>query len=143
MGIRFAFKPAVRRKWLLVLAGLLWSVVGLGLCRAAWHWIVVLPMGSGLPLAGLGAAGAVTAWRFIFSGIARKNIQRLNRLSEKPCLFAFQTWRSYFLIVFMIGLGMALRHSPVPKPWLAVAYAAVGGALVLASGGYYRNLLTK
>ena len=142
MTDRFSFKPAVRRRWLLVLAGLLWSGVGLGLCKAAWLWLAVFPMGKRGGLYLVGMMGAWAAWRLAFSAIAQKNIRRLNRLSEKPCLFAFQTWKSYFLIVFMIGLGVLLRHSPLPKSWLAVVYAAIGGALVLASGHYYRTLLS-
>lgn len=40
----------------------------------------------------------------------------------------------------MIALGIALRHSGVPKPALAVVYAAIGGALMLASGLYHRRV---
>ena len=40
----------------------------------------------------------------------------------------------------MMTGGMLLRHSTLPKPWLAVVYAAIGGALLLASRQYYARL---
>jgi hypothetical protein len=76
---------------------------------------------------------------FGFSKVARKNIKRINNyLSEKVCLFAFQQWSSYPLVVFMIGLGVVLRvYSPIPKPWLAVLYIGIGGALFISSFHYH------
>ena len=37
----------------------------------------------------------------------------------------------------MITGGILLRHSAVPKSYLAVVYAAIGGALLQASVHYY------
>jgi hypothetical protein len=68
-------------------------------------------------------------------------------LPAKGCLFAFQAWRSYLIIGVMIGLGFVLRHSQIPKAYLAIVYFAVGGALILASFHYYaclwRTLVSK
>ena len=40
----------------------------------------------------------------------------------------------------MISLGLFLRHSSLPKQYLAVIYLAVGGALFLSSFYYYKLL---
>ena len=143
MKKRSAIKLPVRRTWLLVLAGLVWSGVGLALCKLAWYWLAVLPAGARFFRLFVGASGAMAAWRFAFSAIAQQNIARIGRLSEKQSLFAFQSPKSYLIIIFMIGLGAVLRHSPVPKSWLAVVYAVVGGALLLASFHYYHQLMSK
>ena len=37
----------------------------------------------------------------------------------------------------MICLGIILRHSPIPKQWLAVIYLGFGGAMILSSIKYY------
>ena len=50
-------------------------------------------------------------------------------------------WRSYLLIPFMIILGVILRHSPVPRLYLAVLYLAIGTALFLSSLRYLRYAL--
>ncbi len=132
-----SLKPGVSRNWLIGLAGLMWSVVGLMLCRLAFHWLAVVDLRRVIPLELLGIALAMTAHRFLFSGIARKNIARLSLLTEKTCIFAFQRWKSYFLIGLMVTFGIALRNLPIPRPYLATLYTTIGGALFLASFQYY------
>ena len=135
-----SLKPAVSRYWLVLLAGLLWSAVGLMLCRLAYLWLVAVPRyGAGF-LGIIGLLLALIAYRFSFSRIAEKNIERIGLFSEKGCLFAFQAWKSYLIIAVMIFLGLFLRHSSLPKQYLAVIYLAVGGALFLSSFYYYKLL---
>jgi len=132
-----SLKPAVPKTWLIALAGLMWSVVGLMLCRLAYHWLVVIRWRGVVPLELLGVILALTAHQFCFSRIAQKNIARLSLLTEKTCIFAFQRWESYFLIGLMITGGTALRNLPIPRPYLAILYTTIGGALFLASLQYY------
>ena len=133
-------KPAVPKCWLFALSGLMWSAVGVGMCATGVGWLaregVVRGMGYGLA----GLFLAVVAARFGFGGIAEKNIRRLRRLPDRGCFFAFQTWKSYLLIMVMIALGITLRHSAVPKNILSVVYTAIGGALFFCSFFYYRHL---
>jgi hypothetical protein len=131
------FKPAVPKYSLMAMAGLLWTTVGLGLCRLGYKWVSLLPDTRALSFGMAGMFLALVAYRFSFSRIAVKNIERLCRLPSKGCLFAFQAWRSYLIIGFMIGLGLVLRHSRIPKAYLAIVYFAVGGALILSSFRYY------
>ncbi|MFZ0132325.1 MAG: hypothetical protein WAK95_07270 [Desulfobacterales bacterium] len=133
-------KPAVPKYALMAMAGLLWTTVGLGLCRLGYKWVSLLPGTRSLPIGIAGGVLAVMTYRTSFSAVAAKNIERLCRLPDRGCLFAFQAWRSYLIIVFMIGLGVVLRHSPVPKALLAVLYFAIGGALIMGSFRYYALL---
>ena len=130
-------KPAVTKHWLMALAGILWSAVGLMLCRLAYSWLIRMPWQHALAIGAIGLAGALLAYRLGFSKIARRNIDRLYQLADKSCIFAFQAWQSYLIIIVMILLGFSLRHSPLPKPILAVIYITIGGALFLASFQYY------
>ena len=138
---RFArFKPAVGRPVLLGLAGGLWMVVGLSLVRLAWIWLGDLDRDQALwRAAGAGAAAVVIAY-FGFLRIVDKNLGRLPARGKR-CVFGFISWKSYFVIAIMIAMGFGLRHSSLPKPWLAVFYIAMGGALVLSSLRYWRVLL--
>lgn len=134
-------KPNVPKCWLFAACGVLWSVVGLSMCFAAMNWLRTedFARGVGLELVGLVMALAVLQWGF--SGIARRNIRRLRQLSDKGCFFAFQAWKSYLIIAFMVALGITLRRSPIPRATLAIVYTGIGGALFLASFQYYRHLL--
>ena len=124
-------------------AGLMWTGVGAYLISLAVGWVfaptVKSPWNYWLPGIGL----AYLIFQFGFSTLASKNSLRINNLSEeKPCLFAFQEWHSYPLVLFMIGLGITLRKfTPIPKPLLGILYIGIGGGLGLASFLYYRKLL--
>ncbi|MBN1562244.1 MAG: hypothetical protein JXA10_00265 [Anaerolineae bacterium] len=131
------FNPTVDRRWLYLLAALLWGAVGIMLCFRAYRWLAQETISRELALAGLGIAAGAVIYRFKFAKIADKNIKRIGHLHERPCLFAFQSKYTYLLIAFMMGLGIALRHSPIPKSCLAVLYIGIGLGLFLSSLRYY------
>ena len=130
-------KPAVSGRWLLLLAGLMWTAVGALLCRLAYIWLSAAAAKTAIVLAAAGVVLGLAGYRFSFVKIARKNSWRICQLADKSCVFAFQAWKSYLIITFMIGLGVFLRHSAFPKQYLAVIYLAVGLALLLSSLLYY------
>jgi hypothetical protein len=136
------WNPAVKKIWLYCLAGLTWAGVGLMLCRLAYGWLRPLQLGSALLLASSGIVLALGT-RLMFTWFAGKNLARLNVLNERVCVFAFQEWKSYPLVVFMISLGIFLRTSLFPKPFLAVMYIGIGGGLFLASLRYFRTVFEQ
>jgi hypothetical protein len=131
------FKPAVSKYWLMALGGIMWSGVGIMLCRLAIIWLRPVPRTWAWSLGSLGFIGAIVVYRFGFSKIALKNITRVCLLPDATCIFAFQAWRSYLIIVIMVALGLTLRHSPMPKRFLAVIYETIGGALFFSSFHFY------
>jgi len=135
-----SLKPAVTKPWLVAIAGLMWTGVGVMLCRLAYHWFIAINTGAAVILGSLGAAMAFAAYHFGFSRMAQRNINRLCLITERTCVFAFQTWKGYLIVGFMIILGAILRSSPIPKPYLAVVYSTIGGAIFLSSFHYYRLL---
>jgi len=132
------FEPAVDIRILILLSGLTWSIVGIALCRMAVLWL--LPV-NGSPGALLGLSGIIlflAIHRFGFSKLVARNIERIrSKANKKICIFAFQAWKSYIIILIMICLGIILRHSLIPKQWLAVIYLGFGGAMILSSIKYY------
>jgi hypothetical protein len=135
-----SYKPNASRPLLFLTAGLLWTLVGLWLCSLAIMWLRASDVEKWYYYALMGSALGLTAYLTVFAQIAKKNIKRLKGLPEKSCFFAFQAWHSYLVIVFMITLGLVLRHSTIPRHWLAVVYLTIGGALLGASFHYYGRL---
>jgi len=133
-------KPAAPICWLIAAAGFTWSAVGILLCRLAYGWLHALVFSRALLSGTAGMIGAVVAYHFVFSAIALKNIGRLSLYPDKACFFAFQAWKSYFIIIVMVALGATLRHSTIPREYLAVLYLTIGGALLLSSIHYYVRL---
>jgi hypothetical protein len=132
-------KPAMPRSALILFSGLMWSLVGLMLCRLAIGWYLLEGILDQLGFLLAGTLLAFAIHLYGFSKIARKNIARIGKLNEKPCIFAFMAWWNYPLVLFMIGLGLTLRHSPFPKIYLGVLYIGIGGALLLSSLLYYNS----
>ena len=134
------FTPTVPRNWLLALAGLMWTGVGLMLCRYAVTWLTHPLSWIAFALGLLGVALSVAANRWQFSALALKNIARIEVLPDRPCIFSFLAWKGYLIIAVMVTVGILLRSSAIPRTDLAVIYAAIGGALLQASFRYYSYL---
>ena len=137
-GIR---KPAVRRRTLILAAGLLWVGAGAMLIAFAVHWLAADAGAIAWRFAVAGAAGALVIHHFGFLRVVDKNLGRISKLDRRPCAFSFLSWRSYLLVGCMIGLGAVLRHTELQKPHLAALYLAIGAALILSSARYLRVYL--
>ena len=141
------FNPAVDKKILVLLAGLMWCGVGVMLITFALKWLSAFE-GSGAWIFCLcGFLGAMPIHHFGFLKLADKNLNRLLPYTEKKCVFSFMTWRSYFIVLIMVSLGITLRHSSIPKQYLSILYNGIGLALFLSGIRYMRFfvklLLTK
>jgi len=135
-------RPAVNQKLLIIISGLLWSGVGIFLNILAYNWLKAYNNLQIILIIILGIMIGFAIVRFGFGIIATKNIVRILAYSKKVCVFAFQEWTSYLLIVFMMSLGIFLRTTGlVPKFILAPMYIGIGTALFIASFKYYKNLL--
>ena len=101
--------PAVGKPWLNILSGLMWSGVGIFLCSLTVPWLQPVNLGNRLLFILLGFLLAIGIAAFGFSRYAAVNIRRIATYTkEKVCVFAFQKWTSYPLVLFMIGLGIGL-----------------------------------
>ncbi len=133
--------PAVPRRWLFAVAGILWIGVGFLLCARAIVWLETFSAGAELLLELIGGLAAFVIYRYGLSSIVRKNIDRITTLPENACVFAFAAWRSYIMIGLMVSLGITLRNSSIPKIYLAVPYTAMGGALMVGSVRLFRHFI--
>jgi uncharacterized membrane protein len=132
------YDPAVDKKFLVALSGIIWTVVGIVLCNLAVKWLSQTPAKSVLVLGLAGIILSLLIHHFGFLKIVDKNIARIMAKEGKVCIFGFQPWKSYLLIMVMIVMGMTLRNSTVPKPYLAIIYIGFGGAMLLSSLRYHR-----
>jgi hypothetical protein len=132
------YKPAVPKFVLLFLAGGLWLGVGSMLLFLAVSWLRETAQINHIVFAGSGIFLALLIHHFGFLRIVDKNLGRILPSDEKKCVFSFMPWKSYLIIPIMITLGIVLRHSAVPKHYLAIIYIAIGLALTLSSMRYLR-----
>ena len=137
--------PAASRRILVLVAGIVWSLVGVALTLVALIWSAA-GIRASIPLL---VAGLVLGWlvyRYGFSRLVKKNLLRIYEQApgkEKVCIFAFQNMRSYFIIIMMMGFGYVLRHLPIGKIYIAPIYLMIGVALLLSSLGYYSDFAER
>lgn len=136
-GISDRCAPLVRKFWLVLVAGLVWFCVGVALMLVACSWLHESPW----PLNLLVAAGSVMLGvlisQFFFERIVSRNLGRIGKKPDEACIFAFQGWRSYLLILLMMSVGYAIRHLPIPHYIDALIYLAMGSALAFSSSLYF------
>jgi hypothetical protein len=132
------FTPSVDKRILVLLAGVMWCGVGIMLIRFAMTWLSPLGLRGAAVYYAAGFLAAMPIHHFGFLKIADKNLNRLMPLTDKKCLFSFMTWRSYIIVLIMVTMGIALRHSALPKRYLSILYNGIGLALFLSGIRYLR-----
>lgn len=136
-------KPAASKTVLLFLAGGLWMSVGIMLLSFAASWLLKSTNSHRYICAVAGVILALLVHHFGFLKIVNRNLKRILPLDEKRCVFAFMPWKSYLIIPLMITLGIVLRHSRMPKEYLAILYIGIGMGLLLSSIRYLRIFLKE
>lgn len=138
------YNPAVDKKILILMAGLLWVFTGLMLISFTIKWLSSSAFNEQALFFSAGILAAIPI-RAGFVRLVNKNLKRLLPISGKRCLFSFMTWKSYLIIPVMVALGITLRHSSMPKQYLSVIYDGIGLGLFLSGLRYLRYfvLLTK
>ncbi|MCF6364710.1 MAG: hypothetical protein L3J35_00760 [Bacteroidales bacterium] len=128
----------VNKKILIIIAGLLWTGVGIMLIKIAYKWLITFSDTGIIAISGMGIFAGIIIAKFGFNNIAEKNIERIKQYENKVCLFAFQKWQSYLLIIVMISMGIFMKSRAfIPKNFLALMYTGIGSALFFASFRYY------
>jgi hypothetical protein len=138
-------EPAASRRTLVTTAAIVWAAVGLFLIVRGLLYYPEAHATNGvltLIVAVVGILLGLAKGIFVFAKLARRNVERINLLSphkEKICVFAFQAWESYLIVLVMITLGILLRMSPLPRLYLIGVYLLIGIGLLIGSRAYLKQ----
>lgn len=131
-------KPAIQKKYLILLAGVAWFGVGVMLSDKAFVWFIDANIKI-LLFTLIGFLLALVFHHFGFLRIADKNLKRIAEMEGGlRCAFSFIRWQSYLLILIMISFGIILRHSGIPLHYVGIIYLTIGLSLVFSSIRYFR-----
>ena len=137
-------KPSVKRNCLILIAGLMWSGVGILLNWIASKWLFSFELWQIVFTYVVGIIMGLIIATFGFRKLAKKNSDRIMGYPEKVCVFAFQRWQMYPLILVMMGMGFFMRTTSfIPQYLLAPMYVGIGTALFISSFVYYKSLFIK
>lgn len=127
------FKPAARVRTQLLLAACLWTVVGTGMTLAGAHWALGASAWWPAALLLLAVALGLAKGRLALERTGRRIAERIARRGDGTCLGGFLSWRTWLLVLAMMGLGALLRRSELPRAVLGVVYTTVGVGLLWGS----------
>ncbi|MCG6917093.1 MAG: hypothetical protein LJE89_06050 [Deltaproteobacteria bacterium] len=126
------YKPVASSRVQLLLAGLMWSLVGVGLISVGTYWV----LSSSSHIIGLLAISLFIGLGkslLILDRVAGRIVKRIASRGEGRCLVGFFSLRAWALVIIMMLMGRILRGAGISYALLGLIYAAVGTSLLMSS----------
>lgn len=136
-------KPAAPAWAHLLVAALMWTVVGLVLGHFGVSWALRWDspwMPWVLAVAVLLGAGKGV---FVMRKAAARTVARIRERGDGKCIGGFVPWPTWFLILGMIGLGRLLRSGFLAPTTVGFVYAAIGAALLIGASFFWAAFVRK
>lgn len=123
----------MKRKHLYIVAGVIWGIPGIIISLKGINAYRIQPSDDIWWLL-LITAAVLTAFFLMFRRIVDRYCGRIASLSEKVKIWQTFPARGWVLLIFMMGLGIALKHIPgIPPAFTASFYSGLGPMLILSS----------
>ncbi len=132
-------KPSAPASMHLLLAALLWSVVGslLAFFGGRWIWLDWRWAGTLAAVLAIGAGMAKSRW--VLDRAATRMIARIVERGDGRCIGGFLSWKTWLLVGLMSGGGRLLRGLVGANGFVGMLYLAVGVALLRSSRLLWRE----
>jgi hypothetical protein len=134
-----AHKPTARPRTQVLMAQLIWTLVGLGLLGVGLYWILQRFGWPGVlyaaPFVAVGLFKAV----FALDKVARRTLGRIDARGASRCALGFLSAKSWLLVLGMMIFGRLLRASSLPHAHIGFLYLAVGTGLLVGSRTLWRH----
>lgn len=130
-SLLLSLKPAVKKQVHLLLAGLLWTIMGVVLLGRGVSYIHF--GGSSYILIFVGIILGFIKSYLILDKSIRRGLVRIESLPKGSCIGAVYSFKTWCLILFMAVSGILLRHSSLPASYLAVFCCTIGWSLLFSS----------
>ena len=138
MNIIKKYKPAVKKRTLLFVAGCAWCIAGSMLITRALISLIKIQHLLTLEIL-IGIIVGVCFYIFLFTKISKKHITRISLMkADFPCFFSFFNFKSYVLMIVMISTGIILRKTNIIEPeYLYTFYLAMGIPLLFSGVRFF------
>ena len=129
----------MKRKHLYFVAAVIWGIPGItitlkGICAYRMQpsenlwWLLLITI------------CVLSGFFLMFRKIVNRYCRRIASLPEKVKIWQTFPTRGWVLLIFMMGLGIALRHIPgIPSSFTASFYTGLGPMLLLSSFRFISN----
>jgi hypothetical protein len=130
--------PSVSKRYLLLVAALVWTFAGGMLLYRGFTINHSLPSHWKVEFFGCTMAGLLF-FILLFNRISAKHVLRIKSLPiEYPVIFSFFNLKSYLMMFSMITIGITLRKTGAVSPeYLSFMYITMGIPLLMSSFRFY------
>jgi membrane-associated PAP2 superfamily phosphatase len=126
------YKPVASSRLQLLLAGLMWSMVGVGLICVGTYWVLSTSSYS-IGFLAISLCIGLGKSLLILDRVASRIVKRIELRGEGRCLVGFYSLRVWAIIIIMMLMGRILRGAGISYSLLGLIYAAVGTSLLMSS----------
>ena len=128
------WKPRAAGRTQLLLAGALWTVVGVLLLGFGARWTLeAFGLRSALTAGVLAVVAGLLKGRFVLDRAAARITDRIAARGDGRCAGGFLSWRSWLLVALMAGAGRLLRSGLLSHAIVGPLYMAIGTGLLFSS----------
>ena len=133
----------MNRKHLYIVASLIWGIPGIIITSKGIFAYTMQPSDDLWWLL-LITAAVLTGFFLMFRRIVDRYCDRISSLPDKVTIWQTFPTRGWILIVFMMGLGIVLKHIPaIPSAFTASFYSGLGPMLLLSSFRFVANMSAR
>lgn len=123
----------MKKKHLYYVAGLIWGIPGIIISIKGINAYRIQPSENIWWLL-LITAGVLSGFFLMFRRIVSRYCDRISSLADKVMIWHTFPLRGWFLIVFMMGLGITLKYIPgIPSAFTASFYTGLGPMLLVSA----------
>jgi Ca2+/Na+ antiporter len=126
------YKPVASSRLQLLLAGLMWSLVGVGLICVGTYWILSTSSHI-MGLLAISLCIGLAKSLLILDRVASRIVKRIALRGEGRCIVSFYSLRVWAIVIIMMLMGRILRGAGISYSILGLIYAAVGTSLLMSS----------
>ena len=129
----------MNRKHLYVVAAVIWGIPGIMITLKGIKAYTIQPS-ENLWWLLLITAFVLASFFLMFRRIVDRYSERIASLPERVKIWQTFPLRGWILLVFMMSLGIALKHIPgIPSAFTASFYTGLGPMLLLSAGRFLFN----
>ncbi|MBR1870153.1 MAG: hypothetical protein IJ799_08855 [Bacteroidales bacterium] len=128
----------VTKRHLLLANAIVWGAPGIKILITGIQSYLALWPSKRIVWVAVGTVLVLTSFVWMFDRIVRKYSDRIMDFPQKKkSLLAFLPVRGWILVIFMMCLGISLKHIPgVPTEFFASFYCGLGPALIAAAAQF-------
>lgn len=123
----------IKRQYSYFIAGAIWGIPGINIAVKGFRAYLLMESSDIWWLVWITIAVALFFF-IIFRKVSRRYTERISTLPERVMIWQIFPPKGWILLLFMMGLGIALKYIPgIPMAFTASFYSGLGPMLVVAA----------